>query len=91
MNFYVYILKNDTDNDLYKGFTENPNQRIIYHNLGLSKFTSTKKNLSFVFLKKFDTKSEALKFERKIKKWNRKSLDALICSKDNIIESYFNQ
>jgi putative endonuclease len=42
MSFYVYILANHIDHDLYKGVTENLLQRLEQHNAGESKFTSTK-------------------------------------------------
>ena len=51
MGYFVYILKNATDAELYKGFSENPYERLIYHNLGKSTFTSTKKSWEFIFLK----------------------------------------
>jgi putative endonuclease len=85
MAFYVYILANDTDDELYKGFSENPEQRLREHNSGTSQFTSTKKGWHFVFLKMFDTKKEALIYERKIKKLNRRSLKKLIDSTENIL------
>ena len=86
MGYFVYILKNATDTDLYKGFSENPYERLIYHNLGKSTFTSSKKSWEFIFLKEFPNKSEALKFERRIKKWNRRSLYKLIESSENSLQ-----
>jgi len=77
MGYFVYILKNATDNELYKGFSENPFERLNYHNLRKSKFTSTKHSWELIFLKEFPSKTEALKFERRIKKWNRRSLKSL--------------
>jgi len=86
MGYFVYILKNATDNELYKGFSENPFERLIYHNLGKSKFTSTKHSWELIFLKEFPSKTEALIFERRIKKWNRRSLNQLIESLENTIQ-----
>ena len=86
MGYFVYILKNATDAELYKGFSENPYERLIYHNLGKSTFTSTKKSWEFIFLKEFPNKTEALKFERRIKKWNRRSLYKLIESSENSLQ-----
>ena len=85
MAFYVYIIANKTDNELYKGFTENPEQRLAHHNAGHSQFTATKKDWYFVFLKVFATKKEGLIYERRIKKLNRNSLIKLITSEDNIL------
>jgi hypothetical protein len=48
--------------------------------------TSSKKSWEFIFLKEFPNKSEALKFERRIKKWNRRSLYKLIESSENSLQ-----
>jgi putative endonuclease len=83
MSFFVYIIANATDSDLYKGFTENPALRLQQHNNGKAQFTSTKTSWHFVFLKAFNSKKDALVYEKKIKKLNRKSLDRLINSEEN--------
>ena len=85
MAFYVYIIANKTDNELYKGFTENPSQRIEQHNASGSQFTSTKTGWYFVFLKMFELKREALIYEKRIKKLNHRSLLKLINSDENIL------
>jgi putative endonuclease len=84
MYYYVYILANSIDTDLYKGFSENPLERLRQHNEGSSTFTATKKDWRIIGLFQFGSKREALVFERKIKKWNRRSLDKLIASPNNI-------
>jgi putative endonuclease len=85
MPFFVYIIANQTDSELYKGFTENPEQRLAYHNAGESKFTSTKQDWYFVFLKAHELKKEALIDEKRIKKLNSRSLLKLINSEENIL------
>ncbi len=85
MPFFVYIISNDANNKLYKGFSENPKERLLHHNEGKSTYTSTYNNWRMVFLAEFPTKSAALCFEKKIKKWNRKSLANLIVSSINLI------
>jgi len=86
MPFYVYIIANKTDEDLYKGFTENPVQRLSDHNSGKSQFSSTKEGWHFVFLRIFLAKREALIYEKKIKRLNRLSLEKLISSSDNVVK-----
>ncbi len=88
MPYYVYVLANTTDDELYKGFSENPEQRLRQHNEAQTKFTATKKNWTIIGLFLFDTKKEALVFERKIKKWNRRSLDKLIASQENLAAGF---
>ena len=85
MPYYVYIASNIDDEELYKGFSENPFQRIAEHNKGTSQFTSTKKHWQLIFLKEFTDKKDALIFERKIKRWNKTSLLKLIASSDNLL------
>jgi len=85
MGYLGNILENATDNERYKGFSENPYERLIYHNLGKSKFTSSKQSWKLIFLKEFPSKTEALKFERWINKSNQKSLNQLIESPENLM------
>ncbi|MFM2339065.1 MAG: hypothetical protein RL115_2258, partial [Bacteroidota bacterium] len=54
---------------------------------GESKFTSTKKGWHLVFVQLFETKREALIFEKKIKKLNRASSQRLIASPQNSIRN----
>jgi putative endonuclease len=88
MSFYVYILANSNDSELYKGYSVNPVERLDQHNQGDSQFTATKKGWQLVAVFKFDSKKEALIFEKKIKRWNRKSLDKLIASSSNIVTEF---
>jgi len=81
MSYFVYILFSESNNLYYKGFTENPEQRIIAHNTDDSDFTSRKGPWKLVYLKEMPTKREALIEEKRIKKLNRKSLESLINSK----------
>lgn len=87
MSFYVYIIANKSDTDYYKGFTENPAQRLQEHNAGKSLFTSAKSDWYFVFLKELGTKKEALIYEKRIKKLNHRSLQKLIKSNENILRN----
>jgi putative endonuclease len=56
VSFYVYILANHIDCDLYKGVTENPLLRLEQHNAGERKFTSTKIPWHIVAIFEFDNK-----------------------------------
>jgi putative endonuclease len=79
---YVYIIKN-IDNILYKGYTLDIQKRLIAHNEGLSRYTKNKGPWSLVFIKYFKEKSEALQFEKLLKRQNRRYLDWLISSDKN--------
>ncbi|MCF8284286.1 MAG: GIY-YIG nuclease family protein [Sphingobacteriales bacterium] len=83
MGYFVYILKSTNSVDYYKGFTENPENRLIQHNSDECKTTVRKGPWEMVYLKEFATKRDALIEERRIKKLNRFSLEKLITSDSN--------
>ena len=62
----------------YKGFSEDITQRLLYHNENRSRYASNKGPWELVYSKVFETKKEALIEELRLKKLNRKSLEALI-------------
>jgi putative endonuclease len=80
MGYFVYILKSANSVDYYKGFTENPGNRLIQHNSDECKTTARKGPWQMVYLKEFATKREALIEERRVKKLNRLSLERMIDS-----------
>ncbi len=88
---FVYILESETSGTFYKGYSENPLIRLHFHNAGKSTYTSRAAlwNLVAVFL--FSDKTEALRFEKKLKKYPRKSLRALIASERNYLTDYLAQ
>ncbi|MCP9751152.1 GIY-YIG nuclease family protein [Ferruginibacter sp. HRS2-29] len=66
--YYVYILRSDVDQSFYKGYTENPAQRLIQHNNGESAYTRNKIPWELVYVEVFSTKKEALIREKNLKK-----------------------
>ena len=70
--FYTYLILT-VDNKLYCGYTDDPEKRFEKHKAGLAaKYTRTHKPLKMVYIKEFDTKSEAMKEECRIKTLTRK-------------------
>jgi len=67
MGFYVYIIQSLADNSYYKGFTENPINRLVQHNNGGSKYTGTKLPWRFVYLQEVATKKEGLIRQKALK------------------------
>ena len=67
----------------YKGFSEDVNQRLIAHNENMSNYTKNKGPWELVFLQSFESKSEALKMEKMLKRQNRKYILWLIKSDRN--------
>ncbi len=75
---YIYIIKND-DNKLYIGSTNNPQQRLEYHNKNRgASFTRNRKPFKIVLLEKYATLIEARKREVQIKNWRRDKKEKLI-------------
>ncbi len=69
--FYTYILLTE-QNTLYCGYTDDVQKRFQAHLEGKgAKYTRSHKPVKIVYQKEFETKSEALKEERRIKKLSR--------------------
>ena len=82
MSHFVYILKNQ-ENIFYKGYSTDVDKRLDYHNSNKSDYTKNKGPWTLIFIKKFDAKSEALKFEKMLKRQNHKYLEWLVESDKN--------
>ena len=80
--FAVYIISNP-QGIYYKGFTTDMERRLVEHNSPLGKYTSDKGPWKLIFIKFFQIKSEALKYEKMLKRQNHKYLDWLISSDKN--------
>ena len=78
--YYTYLILT-VDNTLYCGYTDDPEKRFEKHKAGLAAiYTRAHKPLKMVYVKEFDTKSEALKEERRIKKLSRSQKEELVNS-----------
>jgi putative endonuclease len=65
--FFVYILE-CADKSLYTGYTTSLDNRLKLHNLGkASKYTRSKLPVKIVYYEEFETKSEAMSRECRIK------------------------
>jgi putative endonuclease len=72
------MIKNDFEK-LYVGITENPKNRLYYHNSKMgAKFTKGKAKFRIVFLEEQENLAEARKREIQIKKWRRDKKEKLI-------------
>jgi len=81
---WVYILKNDTVNKYYVGCTIDPNERLVQHQAKRRRKWSGRQEGSWqlVYKKKLSNKTEALRFEKEIKrKKSRRYIEALIENK----------
>ena len=80
--YTVYIICNP-QKVYYKGFTSDVLRRLEEHNSSIGKYTSEKGPWTLVFKHSFISKSDALKYERMLKRQNHKYLDWLIASEKN--------
>jgi predicted GIY-YIG superfamily endonuclease len=65
---FVYIIRSDSDPlRHYVGVTSNPDDRLRWHNEGLSGHTASHRPWSYVVVIEFPTEGQALRFERYLK------------------------
>lgn len=82
--FYTYILYSSLKDKYYIGASENLEERLKKHNNKNKGFTNQTNDWKIAFRKKFDTKAEALAFEKQIKAWKSKiKIQKLISSVDS--------
>ena len=76
--YYVYILRT-SDNSLYIGVTENPDERIATHNSGKgAEWTKARGGARLVYSEPHVTLGSARKREIQLKHWSRAKKEALI-------------
>ncbi|WP_363151965.1 GIY-YIG nuclease family protein [uncultured Mucilaginibacter sp.] len=85
MAFYVYVIQSEVDNSYYKGFSENPINRLSQHNNGECVYTLRKMPWAFVYIEELPTKREALIRERSLKKYAHAQIEKLILSNRNCV------
>ena len=84
---YTYVLKSTKDNSYYVGSTSDIRMRLKQHINGYVKTTKSRLPIRLVFLKEFQTYSEARSFELKIKSWKkRSSIEKMFDKPDNMIK-----
>ena len=62
--YYFYVLYSLKDGNLYKGVTRDVGDRYLRHNMGGNTSTRHRRPLALIYVQKFETKSDALRFER---------------------------
>ena len=73
---FVYILHSSTIDKYYVGYSENPENRLIFHNSETNQIW-TKRGKPWILKKiiPFDSKTQALKVERKIKQLKSRKIN----------------
>ncbi len=85
MSYFVYILKSQKDDSLYKGFTTDYIRRLEEHNSGMGRYTSKKMPWSLIYVEECESKSQALKREKSLKRANSEYIKWLIQQPTNIL------
>lgn len=76
--YFVYILLTEKGT-FYCGYTDDVQKRFETHLLGKgAKYTRANKPIKIVYIQEFNTKSEAMREERRIKKLTHKDKEMLI-------------
>jgi putative endonuclease len=79
MEYYVYILYSQSKDRYYTGYSHNPDERLIEHNLGATTSTRPGRPWILVYTEKSEDKSSAIKREAEIKRMkSRKYIENLI-------------
>lgn len=82
MEYYVYILE-CSDGSFYTGIANNLEKRLKEHNgelKGGAVYTRSKRPVKLVHFEEYETRKEALKREREIKKMDRAKKASLVKS-----------
>jgi len=81
MKYYVYILYSQSKDKYYTGYSVNPEERVVEHNLGATPSTRPGRPWLLAYTEEFDNKSAAIRREREIKsKKSRRFLKTIIKS-----------
>jgi putative endonuclease len=83
MEYIVYILESQKDNTFYIGYTSDIEKRLLYHNTGKSGYTSRKMPWKLIYSKHFPTKTEALRYEKFLKKQRNREFYLRLISNNN--------
>ena len=87
MKFIVYILQSEIDASFYIGHIYNLEKRLKEHNSGMTRYTAKKRPWKVVYKEIYNTKTEALKRERFLKKQrNTDFYQSLIDSQKRLIK-----
>lgn len=74
MPYFTYILKSQKNKDIYIGSCENVLIRLHRHNAGKVKSTKGYKPWDLLEYKEFNTRSEAVRYERFLKTHQQKEI-----------------
>jgi len=71
--YFVYVLQSLTDNSFYIGYTSNIEDRLWEHNEGRTRYTKRKRPWNLMYKEDYQTRAEAIKREKYLKKLKNKA------------------
>ncbi|MEK9201189.1 MAG: GIY-YIG nuclease family protein [Patescibacteria group bacterium] len=79
--YYVYILKSLKDSKLYVGYSNNPEDRLKYHNSGKVDATRHRRPFEIIFMEAFLNQQDATSREKFYKTgWGRTHLKKILAN-----------
>lgn len=85
--YWIYIMSNANRNVLYIGVTNNLYRRCMEHKSGIIEgFTQKYKCHDLLYYEEFQQVEDAIAREKELKGWRRSKKDALIRSKNPMLE-----
>jgi putative endonuclease len=79
VEYYVYIIYSKLKSRYYTGYSSDPSERLIEHNLGATPSTRSGRPWTLVYTEEFRDKTTAIRREREIKKMkSRKYIENLV-------------
>ena len=88
MPYYVYIIQSEVNGSFYKGFSENPSQRLLQHNQGETSSTRHLVPWNLVYVEEIVSKKAALIREKNLKKATKERIIALLNHPKNIVSQF---
>lgn len=88
MSYYLYILKSEVKETYYIGISNNPETRTLHHNSENKGYTQRYRPWKLVYTSVFESKDEAQKAERIVKKWKSKKMVSLLIARQININDY---
>ena len=76
--YFLYILYSESIDRYYTGISHDPEMRLHYHNNSDKGWTHRGRPWKLVFTNEFENKSDALKWERKLKRIKKRFIIELI-------------
>ena len=83
--YYTYIIESISTGIYYKGSTSDYVRRLEEHNAGINAYTKGRGPWKLIYLQAFETRAEASRQERRLKRYNKQYLNWLIKEPQNIL------